>query len=239
MLNALIRWSLDNRALVLALTAAFLVWSGLAIIDLPVDVLPDLTAPSVTVVVEHPSAAPADLEQLVTIPLETAMNGASGVQRVRSATAVGVTLVWVDFEWGIETYRARQTVAERANLAAPSLPPGAGRPVLGPTTSIMGEVLFIALTSDRHDSMELRTTADVDIRRRLLAVPGVAQVVPIGGGRKQFQVLLAPERLRARGVSLLEVQEALAAGSARTSAGFRDTTTALPISSRFAKRPMP
>ena len=221
MLNALIRWSLANRALVLALTVAFLVWGGLAITELPVDVLPDLTAPTVTVVVDHPSVAPADMEQLVTIPLETAMNGAPGVRRVRSATAVGVTIVWVDFEWGIETYRARQTVAERANLAAPSLPPGAGRPVLGPTTSIMGEVLFIALTSDSHGSMELRTTADVALRRRLLAVPGVAQVVPIGGGRKQYQVLLAPERLQARGVSLLDVQEALAAGSARTSAGFQ------------------
>lgn len=221
MLNALIRWSLANRALVLALTAAFLVWGGLAITELPVDVLPDLTAPSVTVVVEHPSVAPADMEQLVTIPLETAMNGAPGVRRVRSATAVGVTIVWVDFEWGIETYRARQTVAERADLAASSLPPGAGRPVLGPTASIMGEVLFVALTSDRHDPIELRTTADTVIRRRLLAVPGVAQVVPIGGGRKQFQVLLAPERLRARGVSLSEVREALAAGSARTSAGFQ------------------
>lgn len=221
MLNALIRWSLDNRALVLALTVAFVVWGGLAIAELPVDVLPDFTAPSVTVVVEHPSVAPADMEQLVTIPLETALNGAPGVRRVRSATAVGVTIVWVDFEWGIETYRARQMVAERANLAAPSLPPAAGRPVLGPTTSIMGEVLFIALTSDSHDATELRTTADTVIRRRLLAVPGVAQVVPIGGGRKQFQVLLAPERLQARGVSLSEVQQALSAGSARTSAGFQ------------------
>ena len=221
MLNALIRWSLENRAVVLVLTAAFLAWGGFAIAQLPVTVLPDLTAPTVTVIIEHPGMAPTDMEQLVTIPVETAMNGAPGVRRVRSDTAVGVTIIWVEFEWGEDIYRARQTVAERTNLVVTSLPPGTSQPLLGPTSSIMGEILFIALTSDRHTPLELRTIADTVIRRRILAIPGVAQVTPIGGGQKQYQVLLSPDKLKAYRVSLTEVQNALMAASANTAAGFR------------------
>ncbi len=221
MLNTLIRWSLANRPLVLALTAGFLAWGGYAITQLPVDVLPDLTAPTVTVIVENPGMAPTDMEYLVTFPVETAVNGASGVRRVRSATAVGVTIIWVEFDWGEDVYRARQTVTERLNMAMASLPPGTSPPLLGPISSIMGEVLFIALTSDRHGAVELRTIADTAIRRRILAIPGVAQVTPIGGGQKQYQVLLSPEKLRAYQVSLREVQDALAAANTNTSAGFR------------------
>ncbi len=180
MLNALIRWSLNNRPLVLALAAGSLVWGGYVMTRLPVDVLPDLTAPTVTVIVENPGMSPTDMEFLVTFPIEAAMNGASGVRRVRSATAVGVTIVWVEFDWGEDVYRARQTVTERLNVASESLPPGTSRPVLAPISSIMGEVLFIALTSDQQSPLELRTIADTVIRRRILAVPGVAQVTPIG-----------------------------------------------------------
>ena len=188
---------------------------------LPVDVLPDLTAPTVTVIVENPGMAPTDMEYLVTFPMEAAMNGASGVRRVRSATAVGVAIVWVEFDWGEDVYRARQTVTERLNVASESLPPGTGRPVLAPISSIMGEVLFIALTSDQHTPLELRTVADTVIRRRILAVPGVAQVTPIGGGQKQYQVQLSPDKLRAYQVSLAEIQAALKAANTNTSAGFR------------------
>ena len=161
------------------------------------------------------------MEYLVTFPIETAVNGAPGVRRVRSATAVGVTIIWVEFDWGEDIYRARQTVTERLNVAAASLPPGTSQPLLGPISSIMGEVLFIALTSDRHGGVELRTIADTAIRRRILAIPGVAQVTPIGGGRKQYQVLLSPEKLKAYQVSLTEVLDALTAANTNTSAGFR------------------
>ena len=221
MLNTLIRWSLANRPLVVALTAGFLAWGGYAITQLPVDVLPDLTAPTVTVIAENPGMAPTDMEYLVTFPIETAVNGAPGVRRVRSATAVGVTIIWVEFDWGEDIYRARQTVTERLNVAAASLPPGTSQLLLGPISSIMGEVLFIALTSDRHGGVELRTIADTAIRRRILAIPGVAQVTPIGGGRKQYQVLLSPEKLKAYQVSLTEVLDALTAANTNTSAGFR------------------
>lgn len=221
MLNALIRWSIANRAVVLGLATAVLAWGGYVLTQLPVDVLPDLTAPTVTVLAEHPGMAPTDMEQLVTFPIETALNGAAEVRRVRSATAVGVAVVWVDFNWGHDIYAARQTVTERLGLVSDALPPGTARPTLGPISSIMGEILFAALTSDRHDDVTLRTVADTVIRRRILAIPGVAQVTPLGGGRKQYQVLLSPGRLGAYGISLTEAQNALAQAGENTSAGFR------------------
>ncbi len=221
MLNALIRWSLSNRRLVLALAAALVAWGGYAAARLPVTVLPDLAAPTVTVVVENPGMAPVDMERLVTFPLETAVSGAPGVRRVRSATALGVAVVWVEFDWGQEIYRARQSVAERTDLVANTWPPGTSRPLLTPSASIMGEVQFLALQSDRHDPTELRTAAETVVRRRLLAIPGVSQVTAIGGGRKQYQVLLSPDKLSSYRVSLLEVADALSAASANTAAGFR------------------
>ena len=221
MLNAVIRWSTANRALVLGIAAVVLAWGGYVLTGLPVDVLPDLTAPTVTVIVENPGMAPADMEQLVTIPIETAMNGASGVRRVRSTTAIGVAVLWVEFDWGDDIYAARQTVTERLGLVAGLLPPGTSSPTLGPISSIMGEILFVALTSDRHGAVQLRTFADTVIRRRILAIPGVAQVTPLGGARKQFEVLLSSERLQAFGVSLTEAGEALSRAGRNTSAGFR------------------
>ena len=221
MLNALIRWSISNRAVVLGLGAAVLAGGGYVLVQLPVDVLPDLTAPTVTVIAEHPGMAPADMEQLVTFPIETALNGAAEVRRVRSATAVGVAVVWVEFNWGHDIYAARQTVTERLGVVSSALPPGTARPTLGPISSIMGEILFVALTSDRHDDVRLRTVAETVIRRRILAVPGVAQVTPLGGGRKQYQVLLSPGRLEAYAVSLSEARDALAQAGKNTSAGFR------------------
>ena len=220
MLNGLLRWSLRNRPLVLALAAAFLAWGGFVVTEIPVDVLPDLTAPTVTVIAEHAGMAPVDMEHLVTLPIEAAVNGVSGVRRVRSATAVGAGIVWVEFDWGEDVYRARQQVTERLNTVAASLPPGTSRPTIGPVASYMGEILFIALTSSELRMVEVRTIAKRDIRRRLLAVPGVAQVTLIGGGRKQYEVLLSPEKLGAYRITLAEVRDALSAANANASAGF-------------------
>lgn len=223
MIDALIQWSLRNRTLVLALAVGFLLWGGYVTARMPVDVLPDLTAPTVTVLAEARGMAPTDLESLVTFPIEAAMNGASGVRRVRSATAVGVAVVWVEFDWGEDIFRARQTVAEKLASVADTLPEGVERPALAPVSSIMGEILFLALESDRHGPIDLRTTAETVIRRRLLAVPGVSQVIVTGGGQKQYQVLADPRALAHQGVSLDAVERAVAGSNRNTSAGFRVT----------------
>lgn len=220
MIDTLIRWSLHNRAAVLVMAALLLVLGGYTAFQMPVDVFPDLTAPTVTVITEARGMAPSEVESQVTFPLEAAVNGASGVRRVRSATAVGLSIVWIEFDWGSDIYAARQIVSEKVNGAAADLPPEVDRPVLAPVSSIMGEILFISLTSDRHTPIELRTTADTVIRRRILSVPGVSQVTPIGGGVKQFQVLLSPAKLLAYGVSLDQVTRALAEGNENISAGF-------------------
>jgi CzcA family heavy metal efflux pump len=221
MLDSLIRWSLHHRTVVLFLTVALLVWGAFAIRSTPLDVLPDLSAPTVTVLVEARGMAPNEMEALVTFPIESAINGAPGVRRVRSATAVGVSVIWVEFAWGQEIYRARQTVNEKLALASASLPPNVDSPYLAPVSSIMGEILFITLESDSHNAMELRTVAETVLRRRILAVPGVAQVVPTGGDQKQYQVLVSPSRMRQFSVSLDEVEAALRQGSQNASAGFR------------------
>ena len=223
MLDAVIRWSLHNRVVVLGVTTAFLLWGGAVALELPVDVLPDLTAPTVTVLVEGHGMAPTDMEALVTLPIEAAMNGASGVRRVRSATAVGLAVIWVDFDWGEDIYRARQTVTEKLSLASAALPDGVDPPVLAPLSSIMGEIMFVALQSDTHDPLDLRTTADVLVRRRLLAVHGVSQVTVIGGARRQFEVLVDPLRLSDYALSLSAVEDALRRANRNTAAGFRQT----------------
>src|SRR5207247_4711270 len=188
---------------------------------IPVDVLPDLTAPTVTILVEGRGMAPIEMESLLTFPIESALNGAAGVRRVRSATTVGVAIIWVEFEWGEDIYRVLQIVTEKLNLVASSLPPEIQRPILAPISSIMGEILFIAVESEKHSPLEVRTVADTLLRRRLLAVPGVSQVTPIGGGEKQYQVMISPEKLRTYDVSLNQVEEALSQANRNTSAGFR------------------
>ena len=220
MIDALISWSLRNRAAVLVMAGLLLVIGGYTALKMPVDVFPDLTAPTVTVLTEARGMAPSEVESQVTFPIEAAVNGASGVRRVRSATAVGLSIVWIEFGWGTDIYAARQIVSEKVNVAAGELPPEVDRPVLAPVSSIMGEILFISLTSDKHTPIELRTTADTVIRRRILSVPGVSQVTPIGGGVKQFQVLLSPAKLQAYGLSLNQVTRALAEGNENVSAGF-------------------
>ena len=220
MIDALIRAALRRRSAVLALAVLLTVVGAFVTVRMPLDVFPDLTAPTVTVITEAHGMAPTEVEAQVTFPIESALNGAAGVRRVRSATAVGIAVVWVEFDWGVDIQAARQVVTERLALATASLPETVGRPVLAPTSSIMGEILFLGLTSDRHDPATLRTTAETMVRRRLLAVPGVSQVTPIGGDVKQYQVTLVPAKLQALDVSLNEVAAALRASNENVSAGF-------------------
>src|SRR5262245_45331413 len=175
-MKRLIQWSIDHHWMVIGLSLLLLA-SGLWVArDMPVDVFPDLTAPTVTVLTEGRGMAPEEMESLVTFPIEASINGASGVRRVRSATALGIAVVWVEFDWGTDIFRARQIVAEKLAFAGDALPPQASRPVLAPVSSIMGEILFFAISSETHDPLTLRTTADTQVRRRLLAVAGVSQV---------------------------------------------------------------
>src|SRR5687768_9159032 len=218
-MKRLIQWSIDHHWLVIALSALLLGAGLWAARGMPVDVFPDLTAPTVTILAEGHGMAPEEMEALVTFPIETAINGASGVRRVRSATAVGVGVVWVEFDWGTDIYIARQLVAEKLALVSGTLPPQVERPVLAPISSIMGEILFFALSSDTVDPLTMRTVADTMVRRRLLAVPGVSQVTPIGGAERQFQVIARPDALRANGVSLTELLEAVRGASENASAG--------------------
>ena len=221
MIDGLIRWSLRHRPIVVAVAAAFLIWGGWTATRIPLDVLPDLTAPTVTILAEAPGMDPLEIESLVTFPIESALNGAAGVRRVRSATAIGVAVVWVEFDWGQDINRARQTVTEKLTLVAGSLPPNVAPPFLAPVSSIMGEVLFIDVESDRHSPLETRTVAETVVRRRLLAVPGVSQVIATGGEQKQFEVVLDPTRLAAHRVTLEEVEAALAAANRNATAGFQ------------------
>ena len=221
MIDALIRWALGHRTMVVALAAGFLLWGGWTASRIPLDVLPDLTAPTVTVLAEAPGMDPLEIESLVTFPIEAALNGAAGVRRVRSATAVGVAVVWVEFDWGQDINRARQTVTEKLTLVSGSLPPDVAPPFLAPVSSIMGEVLFVDLESERHSPLELRTVAETFVRRRLLAVPGVSQVIATGGEQKQYEVVLDPARLAAHRVTLEEVEDALTVANRNATAGFQ------------------
>ncbi len=220
MVDAIIRWSLHNRLFVVVAAIGLLAWGGYETSRMPVDVFPDLTSPTVAIIADAHGMAPEEVEALLTFPVETAMNGATGVRRVRSKTAVGIAVVSVDFEWGVDILQARQIVSERLQLVAPTLPPGVDPPVIGPVTSFMGDVVFVGLTSERHTPMELRTTAEWTVSRRLLAVPGVAQVITMGGEIRQFQVLLRPERLDAFEITADQVAHALETANENTSAGF-------------------
>ncbi len=218
MLDAIIRGSLRHRTAVLA-TALLLLGVGAALTArLPVDILPDLTAPTVTVITEAAGMAPEEVELMVTFPIESALNGSTGVRRLRSVSAAGISVVWIEFDWGQEIYRARQIVAERLQIV--ELPEGMNRPQLGPISSIMGEITFIALTSESLEPMELRRFADTVVRRRLLALRGISQVNPIGGEVRHYLVELDPSAMIEAGVSVEDVVAALRRASAVTAAGF-------------------
>jgi CzcA family heavy metal efflux pump len=218
-MKRIVQWSIDHHWIVIGLSALLFVAGVWTARQMPIDVFPDLTAPTVTILTEGHGMAPEEMESLVTFPIESAINGASGVRRVRSATAVGIAVVWVEFDWGTDIFMARQLVSEKLTLVGGTLPPQVHQPVLAPVSSIMGEILFFAISSDQGDPLTLRTIADTTVRRRLLAVPGVSQVTPIGGAERQFQVVAHPDALRANNVTLTELLDAARGASENTSAG--------------------
>ena len=221
MIDAILRTALKHRIMVLAIAAMMLIWGAYATVRMPVDVFPDLTAPTVTVLTEGHGMAPEELETRVTFPIESALNGAPGVRRVRSTSGVGISIVYAEFEWGTDVFRARQIISEKLQLVRDSLPREVEAPVLAPISSIMGEILFLAVTtSEGATAMDARTFADFTLRRRLLAVAGVSQVIVTGGERRQFEVLLDPERLTAYKLSVDQVIDALRATNENVSAGF-------------------
>ena len=207
MLNNIITFSLKNRLLVL-LCAALLTLGGAYIAsEMEVDVFPDLTAPTVVVMTEAHGMAPEEVERLVTFPIETAVNGATNVRRVRSSSSAGFSIVWVEFDWGTDIFKARQIVSEKLITIGAGLPIGVGSPTLAPQSSIMGEILLIGLTSDSTSQMELRTIAEWTIRPALLATGGVSQVTTIGGDFKQYQIMVSPSKMNFYKVSLAELME--------------------------------
>ena len=211
MLNKIIKLSLNNRMAVIVLSGLLLLYGMFVLLRTEVDIFPDLNAPTVVVMTEAPGMAPEEIEKVVTYPVETAVNGASGVRRVRSSSATGFSVVWVEFDWGTDVYRARQIVTEKLSEAEGNFPPGVGKPTLGPQSSILGEVLIIGLTSDSITSQEqLRTIADWQIRPRLLSLSGISQVSVIGGDAKEYQIRLLPGAMQKHGVSLTEIREAVA-----------------------------
>ena len=210
MLNKIIRFSLNNRLLVLVASVLLMVAGMYTATTMDVDVFPDLNAPTVTVMTEAKGMAPEEVEQLVTFPIETAVNGATGVRRVRSSSTTGFSIAWVEFDWDTEIYHARQIVSEKIATVMDALPQHVGTPTLGPQSSILGEVLFVGLTADSTSLRDLRTLADWTIRPRLLATGGVAQVAVLGGEVKEYQILLDPEKMMHYDVSLGEVMEVVA-----------------------------
>jgi CzcA family heavy metal efflux pump len=230
-MNRLIRWSIDNRLLVLAGAVLLLVLGVDTARKMPVDVFPDLTAPTVSIITEAHGLAPEEVETLVTFPVETAMNGATGVRRVRSASGIGISIVWVEFSWGTDIYVARQIVNEKLQLVGPQLPSDISAPAMAPISSVMGEILFLSVSWDEksrakdaaaesQQMMDARSMSDWILRKRLLSVAGVAQVIPIGGAIKQYHILLRPEALQAFEVSFEDVARALRTTNQNAAGGF-------------------
>lgn len=219
MLNKIIQFSLQNRLLVLVAAVLLLVGGTYTAFHTEVDVFPDLNAPTVVVMTEAGGMAAEEVEQLVTFPIETAVNGATGVRRVRSSSTTGFSVVWVEFDWDTDIYIARQIVSEKLAAAAEGLPETVGNPTLGPQSSILGELLIVGLTADSTSMLDLRTLADWTLRPRLLSTGGVAQVAVLGGDIKEYQVLIHPARMKHYGVTLGEVMEATRGMNQNTNGG--------------------
>ena len=218
MLDKIIRFSLQNRLFILIAAVLLMVGGIYTTYHMDVDVFPDLNAPTVVVMTEATGMAAEEVEKLVTFPVESAVNGATDVRRVRSSSTTGFSVVWVEFDWGTDIYKDRQIVSEKLAEVSESLPPTCGKPTLGPQSSILGEVFIIGLTSDKTSMQDLRTIADWTIRPRLLSLGGVAQVTVLGGDIKEYQILLSPEKMRHYGITLQEVMNA-AQDMNRSSAG--------------------
>ncbi|MBC8371127.1 MAG: efflux RND transporter permease subunit [Planctomycetes bacterium] len=219
-MDALINWSLRNRAAVIVLALAMCFWGSYTALRAPIDVFPDLTAPTVTVITETAGMSSTEVESLVTFPIESSLNGAPNIRRVRSSSAVGISIVNAEFDWDTDIYLARQIVSEKLRLIRDSLPSQSGEPILAPISSVMGEIYFIGLTTSSADNIEMRTIADTTLRRRLLSVPGVSQVTAIGGGARQYQIWLNPTRLETYGISVTQIADALAQANNNIPAGF-------------------
>ncbi len=223
MLNGIIKWSLNNRLIVVAIGALLLVWGSYVALNLPVDVFPDLNKPTITILTEAEGLAPEEVENQVSFPIETVMNGLPGVERVRSQSGIGLSIVYVEFGWGTDVYRNRQLVAEKITEAREQLPDGVS-PFLAPISSIMGEIMLISVTSRdaKSDGLAVRTLADWTIRPRLLTIAGISQVIPIGGGVKQYQALVSPEKLKQFGITIEDVTTALEKSNTNSTGGFVD-----------------
>ncbi|AOG11855.1 efflux RND transporter permease subunit [Agrobacterium sp. RAC06] len=222
MFNFLVTQSLKNRLFVLAIAAVMMIYGAFTATRLPVDVFPDLNRPTVTIMTEAEGLAPEEVEQLVTYPLESQMNGLPGVSRVRSTSGVGLSIIYVEFDWDTDIYRNRQQIAERLSLVQPQLPANVV-PQMGPINSIMGQVMLIAVTGpETISAMELRELADFTVRPRILSIPGVAQVIPIGGEVRQYRVSPNSAAMRALGVSFEQIEQALAQFGSNTGGGFTD-----------------
>lgn len=220
MLNQIIKFSLQNRLIVLALYALIAISGGYIASEMDVDVFPDLTAPTVTVMTEAHGMATEEVEKLVSYPIESALNGAPNIRRIRSSTAMGFSVVYAEFEWGTDIYKARQIVAEKLATIKGKLPKGVDSPVLAPISSLMGEIMYLSLSSDSLPPMDLRTMADWNIRPQLLATGGVAQVITMGGDYKQYQILASPQKMRYFDISLNELQAAAEASTRNASGGY-------------------
>ncbi|MFM9938747.1 MAG: efflux RND transporter permease subunit [Hyphomicrobiaceae bacterium] len=221
MFTFLVTRSLRNRLLVLALAAVMVLYGAFTLQRLPVDVFPDLNRPTVTIMTEAEGLAPAEVEQLVSFPIETQMNGLPGVSRVRSVSGVGLSIIYVEFDWGTDIFRNRQQISERLGLVKEQLPANV-TPQMGPINSIMGQILMFAVTAETASPMEVREIADFVIRPRLLTIPGVAQVIPIGGEVRQFRVAPNPPAMRALGVTLEQMERALQRFGTNSGGGFAD-----------------
>jgi HME family heavy-metal exporter len=221
MFNYIVNAGLKNRLFVLALAAVLMIYGALTLVRMPVDVFPDLNRPTVTLMTEAGGMAPEEVEQIITFPLETTMNGMPGVTAVRSVSSVGLSFLYIQFDWGMDIYRARQMVSERLNLVREQMPPGI-TPSMGPISSVMGEIMLIAIPIDpqKITPMATREYADFVLRPRLLTIPGVAQVIPIGGEVRQYQVQPDTTRMATLGITLEQVETALRGFSANTSGGF-------------------
>ncbi|MGZ0168686.1 MAG: efflux RND transporter permease subunit [Planctomycetales bacterium] len=233
MLNAIIRFALQQRLLTVAIAVFLLGYGSWQALRMDIDVFPDLNRPRVVIMTEAPGLAPEEVETLVTFPVETAMNGANGVQAVRSSSGIGISVIYVEFDWGTDIYTDRQIVMERLQLVQDRLPKGI-KPSLAPISSIMGQILMLGMwrddpspedeneTTTAEESMELRTLADWVVRQRLLTIPGVSQVFTMGGGRKQFQVLVDPDLMLRYGVTLHQVKQAVVNSNVNTTGGYLD-----------------
>ncbi len=223
MLNAIIRFALHQRLLTIAAAIFLLGYGSWQATRMDIDVFPDLNRPRVVIMTEAPGLAPEEVETLITFPIETAMNGANGVQAVRSSSGIGISVVYVEFDWGTDIYTDRQIVTERLQLVQDRMPEGV-KPTLAPISSIMGQTLMLAMWSEDEQTgpIALRTTADWVVRQRILTIPGVSQVFTMGGGRKQFQVLVDPDEMVRYGVTLHEVKQAVVGSNENATGGYLD-----------------